>query len=195
MIIRKTYILNLLTCSLLLSIQTCNAATQSAVFAMGCFWCAQSDMDKVPGVLKTVVGYTGGSLVNPTYQDVLAGNSGHYEAIEISFDSNKLSYAQLLNEFWHNIDPLDAKGQFCDKGLQYQSVIFYSTPQQKEAAMASKEMLEKSGVGSIATLILPAKAFYPAEAYHQDYYKKNPIRYQYYRYTCGRDARLKEVWK
>lgn len=172
----------------------CIAANQTAIFAMGCFWCAQSDMDKVPGVIQTIVGYTGGNANDATYEDVSAGSTGHYEAIKVIFDEKKINYAELLNVFWHNIDPIDAQGQFCDKGQQYRAVIFYSTPEQEKLAIRSKAGIEKLGMGTISTLILPASTFYPAETYHQDYYKKNPVRYKFYRYSCGRDARLKAIW-
>lgn len=191
----KKYIHILFVCLLITPINSALAATQTAIFAMGCFWCAQSDMDKVPGVLQTIAGYTGGNVTNPSYEQVSAGGTGHYESVKIIYDPAKVSYSQLLNAFWHNIDPTDAQGQFCDKGQQYQAVIFYATQEQEKEARASKMALEKSGkMGPIATLILPATRFYPAETYHQDYYKKNPVRYKYYRYTCGRDARLNELW-
>lgn len=179
---------------LIMPVSICFAKNQSAVFAMGCFWCAQSDMDKVPGVIQTVVGYTGGSANDATYEAVSAGSTKHFEAIKVTYDDNKITYPELLNAFWRNIDPSDADGQFCDKGRQYRAVIFYGSPQEKKLAEASKEKIERSGIKPVTTLIIPASAFYPAEAYHQDYYQKNPIRYQYYRYSCGRDARLTEVW-
>lgn len=171
------------------------AKTETAIFAGGCFWCLESDMDKVPGVMETISGYTGGSVKNPTYKQVSAGGTGHFESVKVVFDSDKVSYQQLVNAFWHDIDPTDASGQFCDKGDQYRSVIFYLNKEQKKIAEASKQALIKSGkLSNVATLILPAGPFYPAEEYHQNYYKKNPIRYNYYRYTCGRDQRVKEVW-
>lgn len=184
----------LLISLLIMPFSICIAKNQTAIFAMGCFWCAQSDMDKVPGVIQTVVGYTGGDAKDATYETVSAGGTKHYEAIKVTYDDKKINYSQLLNAFWHNVDPLDAEGQFCDKGLQYRAAIFYSTPEEKQLAESSKAALEKSGIKPIATLILPATSFYPAETYHQNYYKINPVRYNYYRYSCGRDARLKEVW-
>jgi len=169
--------------------------TDTAIFAGGCFWCTQADFNKVPGVIKTTAGYTGGDVASPTYEQVSADGTGHYEAVEVVYDPNQITYQQLLNAFWHSIDPLDANGQFCDKGDQYRAVIFYRNAEQKKLAEESKNQLIKSKLFShIATQILPAKTFYPAEEYHQQYYKKNPVRYRFYRYTCGRDQRLKKVW-
>ena len=168
---------------------------KTAVFAGGCFWCMQSDFDKVPGVVKTVVGYTGGSVSDPTYEQVSQGGTGHFEAIQVTYDPNKTNYKKLLQDFWHNVDPTDARGQFCDKGDQYRSAIFYADTNQKKLATSSKQQLVQSGrFNNIATLILPQSTFYPAETYHQDYYQKNPVRYKFYRYTCGRDKRLAQVW-
>lgn len=174
----------------------CFAVTNAtAIFAAGCFWCAQHDFDHVSGVVKTIVGYTGGKLKNPTYQQVSHGGTGHYEAIEVIYNPQQISYNQLLTVFWHNVDPTDASGQFCDKGDQYRSAIFYSNPTQQKLAEESKNKLLASGrFKQIATNIIPATTFYPAEAYHQYYYQKNPIRYKFYRYTCGRDQRLATVW-
>ena len=168
----------------------------TAIFAGGCFWCMESDFDKVPGVLSTTSGYTGGSLANPTYEQVSAGRSGHVEALLVRFDPTQTSYAQLLDAYWPNIDPLTATGQFCDIGSQYRSAIFYRTPEQQRLAEGSKVALQASGrfTKPIVTEILPAGTFYPAEEYHQDYYRKNPLRYFYYRTTCGRDARLEALW-
>jgi len=169
--------------------------TATATFAMGCFWCAQSDFDKVPGVIKTIVGYTGGDEKNPTYQQVSAGSTGHYEALQVIYDPKKISYTKLLDVFWHNVDPVDPAGQFCDKGQQYKAVIFYANQNEKDLALKSKkELMEDYSFPKITTNILPLKTFYPAETYHQDYYKKNPVRYNFYRYSCGRDKRLKEIW-
>lgn len=170
------------------------ATQEKAVFAGGCFWCMQPPFDKTPGVLKTTVGYTGGHLDNPTYHDVSAGGTGHFESIEVEFDPAVVSYEQLLDVFWHNIDPLDAAGQFCDKGDSYKSAIFYLDDGQKKAAEASLEKTGKQLGQPVATQIIAASTFYPAEDYHQSYYTKNPIRYKYYRHGCGRDKRLKELW-
>lgn len=166
-----------------------------ATFAGGCFWCTQSDFDKVKGVIKTVAGYTGGALVNPTYSQVSNGGTGHYESVQVTYDPTKVTYQQLLNVFWHSIDPTNANGQFCDVGDQYRAVIFYHDEEQKRLANESKDQLIKSGrFPKVVTQILPATAFYPAEEYHQKYYLKNPIRYRFYRYQCGRDQRLLNVW-
>ncbi|MBA3660155.1 MAG: peptide-methionine (S)-S-oxide reductase MsrA [Gammaproteobacteria bacterium] len=168
---------------------------QKAVFAAGCFWCAEHDFENVPGVLKVISGYTGGELKNPTYEQVSAGGTGHFETVEVYYDPGKISYEQLLNFFWHNVDPEDGTGQFCDKGDSYRSAIFYQTEAEKKMAEQSKSQWKESGrFKNIATLILPVRQFYPAEDYHQDYAKKNPVRYRFYRYSCGRDARLAMLW-
>lgn len=167
-----------------------------AVFAGGCFWCTESDFDKMPGVLATTSGYTGGSVENPSYEQVSAGTTGHIEAVLVSYDPSVTSYAKLLEAFWPTIDPLTPNAQFCDQGEQYRSAIFYSTPEEKAAAEASRDALQASGrfKQPIVTEILPGATFYPAEDYHQDYYLKNPLRYAYYRGGCGRDARLEQLW-
>ncbi len=168
----------------------------TAVFAGGCFWCTESDFDKVPGVLSTTSGYIGGHVKNPTYEDVSYGKSGHIEAVQVRYDPSKISYAQLLEAFWPTIDPVTKNAQFCDKGPQYRSAIFYGNPQEQALAEASKAALDSSGKlpGPVVTEILAATTFYPAEEYHQDYHSKNPIRYNYYRNGCGRDDRLQELW-
>lgn len=169
--------------------------TDIATFAGGCFWCVQADFDKIPGVIKTVAGYTGGRLIHPSYEQVSNGGTGHYESVQVTYDPTKISYQELLTIFWHAIDPTDANGQFCDKGNQYRAVIFYQDKQQEELAFTSRKQLIDSGrFPQIETQILPATPFYPAEEYHQKYYQKNPIRYHFYRYQCGRDQRLKELW-
>ena len=167
-----------------------------ATFAGGCFWCMQPPFDALKGVISTTAGYTGGQTKNPTYEQVSAGGTGHAESVQIVYDPKVVSYAQLLDVFWHNIDPITANRQFCDEGNQYRSAIFYHDEEQKRLAEQSKKALEQSGrfKQSIVTQIVPATEFYPAEDYHQGYYRKNPIRYKFYRYTCGRDARLKELW-
>jgi peptide-methionine (S)-S-oxide reductase len=172
------------------------AATAKAIFAGGCFWCVESDFDKVDGVLSTTSGYTGGSVANPTYQQVSAKNTGHAEAVEVVFDPRKVSYEQLVEHYWRTIDPTVANRQFCDVGTPYRTAIFTLGEAQLKAALASKAALEKTKPFKepIVTEIVPASAFYPAEDYHQDYYKKNPLRYQYYRSSCGRDARVKQLW-
>lgn len=179
---------------LLLSVHSF-AATSTATFAGGCFWCTQSDFDKVPGVVKTTAGYTGGTVAHPTYEQVSHGGTGHYESVEVIFDPSKVSYEQLLTYFWHTIDPTNDKGQFCDIGDQYRAVIFYHDETQKRLAEASKAELIKSGrFKQVVTQSLPAGVFYPAEEYHQSYYQKNPIRYHFYRFNCGRDQRLSQLW-
>lgn len=167
-----------------------------AIFAGGCFWCTESDFDKVPGVIETTSGYIGGHIDNPTYEQVSAGNSGHIEAVRVRFDPSKTSYAQLLEAFWPTIDPITANAQFCDRGSQYRSAIFYSTAEEQQLAEASKDALQKSArlPAPVVTEILPAGTFYPAEDYHQDYYQRNPLRYTYYRNGCGRDQRLEQLW-
>ncbi|MCZ4321621.1 peptide-methionine (S)-S-oxide reductase MsrA [Pseudomonas anguilliseptica] len=167
-----------------------------AIFAGGCFWCTESDFDKVPGVIETTSGYIGGHVDNPTYEQVSAGTSGHIEAVQVRFDPGKTSYAKLLEAFWPTIDPITANAQFCDRGPQYRSAIFYSSAEEQQLAEASKAALEKSGrlPAPVVTEILAASTFYPAEDYHQDYYQRNPLRYNYYRNGCGRDQRLEKLW-
>jgi peptide-methionine (S)-S-oxide reductase len=169
---------------------------ETAIFAGGCFWCMEPAFDKLDGVISTTSGYTAGHTKNPTYKEVSAGGSGHTEAIQVIFDPEKISYAELLDVFWKNIDPLAVDRQFCDSGTQYRSGIYYLTREQEVAAKQSLQQLEKSRPfeGVIATEIIAASTFYPAEDYHQDYYQKNPIRYKFYRYSCGRDQRLQEIW-
>lgn len=172
------------------------AKTEKAIFAGGCFWCVEADFDKVPGVLSTTSGYIGGKVPNPTYQQVTTKTTGHAEAVEIVFDPGKVSYEQLLEHFWRTIDPTTKDRQFCDSGTPYRTAIFALDAAQLKAAQASLSALEKSKpfAEPIVTQIELAGPFYAAEAYHQDYYKKNPVRYQYYRTSCGRDARLKQLW-
>ncbi len=167
---------------------------KTAVFAGGCFWCMEKPFDELSGVVSTTSGYTGGSVENPTYQEVSSGGTGHYEAMEVRYDPEQVSYETLLETFWVNVDPVDARGQFCDKGDQYRSAIFYETPEQADEAKVSKEAIAAKLAQPIATEILPAASFYNAEDYHQNYYKTHPVRYRVYRYGCGRDQRLSEVW-
>ncbi len=171
-------------------------ATEHAIFAGGCFWCMESTFEEVTGVIGVTSGYTGGKTKNPTYHDVGEGGTGHVEAVDVEYNPAVVRYDQLLETFWHNVDATDGGGQFCDRGDQYTSEIFPLDDAQKAAAEASKEKIAKtkSFKESIATKIVPATEFYPAEDYHQDYYKKNPLRYGYYRKSCGRDARLKALW-
>jgi peptide-methionine (S)-S-oxide reductase len=169
---------------------------EKATFAGGCFWCMEHPFDEIPGVVSVTSGYTGGWKKNPTYEEVSAGGTGHAESVQIIYDPARVSYEKLLNVFWHNIDPTAKDRQFCDTGHQYRSAIFYHNEEQKQLALRSKEVLEKNKPfkGPIATEIVQASAFYPAEEYHQHYYRKNPIRYKFYRFRCGRDQRLKELW-
>ncbi len=168
----------------------------SAIFAGGCFWCEETAFEGVPGVLAVTSGYTGGREKNPTYEQVSSGTTGHAESVEVLYDPSKTTYEKLLEIFWHNVDPLQASAQFCDHGSQYRSAIFYRDDAQKKAAEESKRKLEEQPrfQGKIVTQIVAATAFYPAEEYHQDFYKKSPVRYHSYRIGCGRDARLKELW-
>ena len=166
----------------------------SAVFAGGCFWCTESDFDKMPGVVSTTSGYTGGRVVNPTYKQVSGGGTGHIEAVRVVYDPARISYATLANRFFRTIDPLDAGGQFCDRGYHYRSAIFVEGAQQRRIAEATKTAVAAKLGKPVATLVLPAAKFYPAEGYHQDYYKKNPVRYRFYRFNCGRDRRLRQIW-
>ncbi|MGA7143383.1 MAG: peptide-methionine (R)-S-oxide reductase MsrB [Desulfobacterales bacterium] len=170
--------------------------TATAVFAGGCFWCTESDFEKVPGVIDAISGYTGGHVKNPTYEEVSAGGTGHMESVKVIYDPSKVTYKQLLEYFWEHVDPTDPGGEFVDRGNQYRSAIFYANEKQKRLAEKTKAELAASGIFKkpIVTLIIPLGPFYPAEKYHQDYYKKNPIRYHWYRYNSGRDQFLKKVW-
>jgi peptide-methionine (S)-S-oxide reductase len=172
------------------------AEYETATFAGGCFWCVESDFDKVPGVISTTSGYIGGQLKNPTYEEVSAGGTGHAEAVQIVFDPAKISYAKLLDVFWRHIDPTTKDRQFCDKGDQYRTAIFYHDDAQKRLAEQSKAALaaSKPFKEAIVTELVPASTFYPAEDYHQDFHTKNPVRYKFYRFNCGRDQRLTELW-
>jgi peptide-methionine (S)-S-oxide reductase len=169
---------------------------EKATFAGGCFWCMEAPFDKLPGVVSVTSGYTGGTVKNPTYEQVSAGGTGHAEAVQIVYDPSRIGYEKLLEVFWHNTDPTVKDRQFCDVGSQYRTAIFYHGEGQRAAALKSKEALEKSKPFKepIVTEIATAGEFYPAEEYHQQYYKKNPIRYGFYRNSCGRDRRLKELW-
>lgn len=166
----------------------------TAIFAMGCFWCAEADFEKVDGVVDVVSGYTGGRVRNPSYEQVSEGGTGHYEAVLVTYDPSKVKYSDLLSVFWRNVDPFDAEGQFCDKGESYRAAIFPSSVAERKAADASREYLVAHFKRDLATRIITRAPFYRAEDYHQDYYKKNPLRYRYYRSRCGRDDRLAEVW-
>lgn len=171
------------------------AGQATAILAGGCFWCMEADFEKLPGVVSVESGYTAGRVPNPSYQQVSAGGTGHTEAVRVVYDPAKLGYEKLLEHFWRNVDPLAKDRQFCDSGSQYRSGIYWQDDVERKAAEAGRDALLKSGMfKEIHTEIEPAGAFYPAEEYHQDYYKKNPLRYAYYRHGCGRDARLKEIW-
>jgi len=176
--------------------QSNGAGTETAIFAGGCFWCMQHPFDELEGVVSTTVGYTGGHTENPTYEEVSSGTTGHAEAVRVTYDPQRVGYQKLLEVFWHNVDPLAVGHQFCDWGDQYRAEIFYTTEQQKKLAEASKTALEHSGRFDkpITTKIVAAGPFYPAEEYHQEFYKKNPLRYKFYRTGCGRDRRLHELW-
>ena len=187
----------ILTIFAALSLLTHAASAQQlekAVFAGGCFWCVESDFDKVPGVVSTVSGYTGGKTNDPTYRKVTAGGTGHYEAVEITYDPAKVSYEMLLAAFWRSVDPTDDGGQFCDRGQSYETAVFVANDKERTLAEASKKTAQKLLDKPIVTPILAAGPFYEAEDYHQDYYKNNPLRYRYYRYSCGRNRRVKELW-
>lgn len=168
---------------------------ETAIFAGGCFWCIEHVFDEIEGVTSTTSGYIGGTEENPSYEQVSAGDTGHVEAVQVGFNPDSISYEELLQIYWRNIDPTRDDGQFCDNGPQYRPVIFYLNEEQKKLAEASKvRVLKTTNIRPIKVEVLPATPFYPAEEYHQNYHKKNPLRYNYYRYRCGRDDRLEEVW-
>jgi peptide-methionine (S)-S-oxide reductase len=169
-----------------------NAAT--AVFAAGCFWCVEQAFEKTPGVARAISGYTGGTTVNPTYEEVTLSDTGHYEAVRVVYDPAVVSYAQLLDVFWKNVDPFDPRGQFCDKGPSYRGAIFPATPEETAAAEASKQAVAQQFGQPVVIEILPSATFYDAETYHQDYYLKNPQTYAFYKWRCGRAQRLETLW-
>ena len=168
----------------------------TVTFAGGCFWCVESDFDKVPGVVETISGYTGGTVANPDYKQVTKGGTGHREAVQIRYDPKQVSYERLLHIFWRSVDPTDGDGQFCDRGESYQTAIFAGNDEERRLAEASKEALAQSMVldAPVVTPVELAGEFYPAEDYHQDYYTKNPVRYRFYRLSCGRDFRVQQIW-
>jgi peptide-methionine (S)-S-oxide reductase len=170
------------------------AGLKTAAFAGGCFWCMVHPFEELPGVSAVVSGYTGGTVASPTYHQVSAGDTGHRESVQVTYDPKRVGYDRLLHVYWRNIDPFDAGGQFCDRGSQYTSAIFVADDEQRRLAEASKRDVEKRFGRPVATVVLAVGPFYRAEEYHQEYYKKNPIRYRYYRLGCGRDARLEQVW-
>jgi peptide-methionine (S)-S-oxide reductase len=167
-----------------------------ATFAGGCFWCMEPPFEKLPGVVDVISGYTGGPLRNPTYEQVSSGGTGHLEAVQVVYDRSRVSYETLLDVFWRNVDPTMPNRQFCDVGEQYGTAIFHHDDEQKKLALESKARIERTRrfAEAVVTPVRPAVAFYRAEEYHQDYYRKNPIRYRFYRYNCGRDQRLKQLW-
>lgn len=172
------------------------STTAKAYFAGGCFWCMEEAFEKVDGVIAVVSGYMGGTVANPTYEQVSDGGTGHAESIEVTYDPTKITYQKLLDAFWRNVDPIMPNAQFCDHGTQYRAVVFYSTDEEKRLSEESKSKLEQSKrfPAPIVTQLAQASTFYPAEDYHQDYYKKNPLRYKYYKYSCGRAQRLEALW-
>jgi peptide-methionine (S)-S-oxide reductase len=196
------FIAGVISCALLAGVAVAQAPrsgaepgkTALATFAGGCFWCVESDFDKVTGVISTTSGYTGGKVANPSYGQVSAGGTGHAEAVEIAYDPAKVSFEKLLDHFWRNHDPLAKNAQFCDHGNQYRAAIFYHDDEQRRLAEASKQAAQARFKQPIQTEITAAGPFYKAEDYHQDYYMKNPVRYKVYRYNCGRDQRLEELW-
>ena len=193
---RRCFAIGLFLTLIVVSALAAAAGNKEAVatFAGGCFWCMEPPFDTLPGVLATTSGYTGGQTRNPTYEQVSAGGTGHDEAVQVRYDPAKVSYEKLLEVFWRNIDPLAKGRQFCDIGSQYRSAIFFHDETQRKLAEESKKRLEKPRGWQVATEIVPAGPFYPAEEYHQDYYRKNPLRYKFYRQGCGRDRRLGELW-
>ena len=192
---KRTLALLFTHAALLLTRGAAAEGSATAIFAGGCFWCVEADFEKLPGVVKAESGYIGGKVPNPTYEEVSGGRTGHAEAVRVWYDPQQITYDRLLDFFWRHIDPTVKDRQFCDVGSQYRSAIFYEDDAQRAAAEASKAALEKSGrLPRVYTEIAPAGTFYLAEEYHQDYYKKNPVRYRYYRTGCGRDARVAEVW-
>jgi peptide-methionine (S)-S-oxide reductase len=176
------------------SAPSAEAGQQRATFAGGCFWCVEADFDKLPGVMSTTSGYTGGHVSNPTYAQVSRGGTGHAEAVEIVFNPAVVTYDQLLDHFWHNVDPFVAHRQFCDVGDQYRPEIFVHSEAQRAAAEASRERVQRRFKQRIVVKVTGASAFYPAEAYHQDYHNTHAVQYRFYRWTCGRDARLRQIW-
>ena len=172
------------------------ATLGKAYFAGGCFWCMEEAFEKIEGVLSATSGYMGGTVANPSYEDVSSGRTGHAESVEVVYDPAKVNYQKLLDAFWRNVDPITPNAQFCDHGSQYRSAIFFQTDEEKRASDTSKQAIEQSKrfTEPIVTQIVMASQFYPAEEYHQDFYKKNPVRYKFYKYSCGRAKRLEELW-
>ena len=202
---RRQIALSVLTVAVLLagtwniqstSLAAAGATSGKAYFAGGCFWCMEEALEKVEGVLSVTSGYMGGTVANPSYEEVSAGRTGHAESVEVVYDPSKVSYQKLLEAFWHNVDPITPNAQFCDHGSQYRSAIFFQTDEEKRVSDISKQAIEQSRrfKEPIVTQIVMASQFYPAEEYHQDFYKKNPVRYKFYKYNCGRAQRLEALW-
>jgi peptide-methionine (S)-S-oxide reductase len=191
----KSLLTTVLMLAAMVSASPASAQTATAIFAGGCFWCVEADFEKLPGVIAAESGYTGGRTANPTYEQVSAGGTGHTEAVRLTYDPSKVSYPALLDYFWRHIDPTVKDKQFCDAGTQYRSAIYYQNETEHAAILASKAAILKGGkIKEVFTEIAPATRFYAAEEYHQDYYKKNPLRYKFYRHNCGRDQRVAQVW-
>ncbi|MFG6105033.1 peptide-methionine (S)-S-oxide reductase MsrA [Leptothoe sp. EHU-05/26/07-4] len=193
-LLQQGFLSVLIGCIWCLGASTAVAETAQATFAGGCFWCIEHPFDELQGVTDTTSGYMGGTVENPSYRQVSSGATGHAEVVQIQYDPDIISYETLLDTFWRNVDPLDSQGQFCDKGSQYRSIIFYKNEIQRQLAETSKEVVSDLFDQPIATDLLPADTFYPAEDYHQNYYQTHPARYRLYRFGCGRDQRLGELW-
>jgi methionine-S-sulfoxide reductase len=196
MLIRSIFLFSLLSIISVTSQATDKPHYKSAILAGGCFWCIESDFEKLNGVIDVVSGYTGGHIKNPRYAQVSAGGSGHIEAVEVTYDPKIISYAKILDYFWRHIDPTRNDGQFCDRGPQYRPAIFYKNQKEKLGILESARSIEKTKTFNAPLKVeyIKAQTFYLAEDYHQDYYKKSPLRYKYYRFSCGRDARVEELW-
>ena len=201
MSLRTRWIAGVATAALSLALPSAGASqggspqkSASAVFAAGCFWCVEQAFDEVDGVIATTSGYTGGRTVDPTYEQVSSGGTGHAEALKVTYDPSKVTYERLLQQFWHNVDAVDGGGQFCDRGNQYRPSIFYGSAEEQREAEASKKQVAAQLGKPVAVEIVQAGPFYPAEQYHQDYYKTNPVRYKFYKWNCGRAQRLEQLW-
>jgi peptide-methionine (S)-S-oxide reductase len=192
--VREAALISVAAAAVCCSANAVSSGTGRAIFAGGCFWCMEEPFEKLPGVVSVTSGFAGGSKPNPTYREVSAGNSGYAESVQIVFDPSRITYERLLEVFWRNIDPLTPDGQFCDRGRQYRSAIFYQDDEQKRLAEESKRRVEQRLQAAVVTEIVPASKFYPAEASHQDFYKTNPGRYREYVEGCGRYRRLEQLW-
>lgn len=190
----RLIVLALILAMVLVPIGAAAQSTETATFAGGCFWCMEKPFDDLDGVISTTSGYAGGDVANPTYEEVTSGRTGHAEVVQVEYEPDTVDYETLLYVYWRNVDPFDGGGQFCDRGQSYRPAIFYNTEEQRRLAQASKTKVEELLGRNVAVEIEPLQAFYAAEDYHQNYYKKNPLRYRFYRTSCGRDRRLKNVW-